>query len=339
MDNVMGNYLVSIIIPSFNVEKYIAKCLRSIQKQTYRNIEIIVVDDKSLDNTVSVINQIKSKDKRINLICLDENLGVSYARQKGLENTKGELVTFVDADDYYTDRHALEKVVDIFQKNDVDCVMFDYKTIHRYGLALRKTIPFKNGKYSAGQIAEMKIYNDIPHWHYVWNKCYKLNKVKGHIRFNEQLSCAEDVRFNEDFLAENPNFYLMGHKYFYAYNCMNAGQITRSINDNDIDYVQQFDELIEEFQRTLSTYKLVNASKKAFVGVYIKYFRKIKEIRRIADENDDLKDLVLRIDNNSTYQSILKEVRQSDDYEKVNSYNQHSRLQNIKRILKKLMKL
>ena len=91
--------LVSIVIPVYNEEKYITKCLNSVLSQTYKNIEIIVVDDKSIDNTVALIEKID--DKRIKLIKLDKNGGVANARNKGILLAKGDYLCFLDGDDFW----------------------------------------------------------------------------------------------------------------------------------------------------------------------------------------------------------------------------------------------
>ena len=89
--------LVSIIMPTYNREKTIKRAIDSLINQTYQNIEIIIVDDGSSDNTVSIINQYK--DKRIKLFVLKENMGANYARNLGLKEAKGEFITFQDSDD------------------------------------------------------------------------------------------------------------------------------------------------------------------------------------------------------------------------------------------------
>ena len=89
---------VSIIIPMYNSEKYILDCLNSIINQTYRNIEVIVVDDCSTDNSVKLVKSLK--DERIKLIKQKKNKGVSKARNKGVYNSTGSYLCFLDSDDY-----------------------------------------------------------------------------------------------------------------------------------------------------------------------------------------------------------------------------------------------
>ena len=90
---------ISIVIPTYNVEKYIAECLDSVLKQTYKNIEIICVDDFSTDNTFSILQEYKDKYPSITLIRNEKNIGATFSRNRGLLLAKGEYVQFLDADD------------------------------------------------------------------------------------------------------------------------------------------------------------------------------------------------------------------------------------------------
>lgn len=98
-NNETSNPLISIIIPAYNVEKYIIKCISSILEQTYTNIEIVVVNDGSTDETRQLINNIAQTDKRVNVIH-KKNGGVSAARNSGIEISTGDYLVFVDGDDY-----------------------------------------------------------------------------------------------------------------------------------------------------------------------------------------------------------------------------------------------
>lgn len=110
------NELISIIIPAYNEEKRIKKCIDSLTRQTYKNIEIIVVNDGSTDNTLSVLKKIK--DDRLNVITT-ENGGQGHARNVGIKKAKGNLITFVDSDDYVS-CDLVKKLYDNLLKNDSD---------------------------------------------------------------------------------------------------------------------------------------------------------------------------------------------------------------------------
>ena len=114
---------VSVIIPVYNNSKYIKECLNSVINQTYNNLEIIVVDDKSTDNSLKIIK--KYKDKRIHIIELERNKGVAICRNKGIEAATGEFITFIDSDDYWV-LDKIEKQVKFIEKGDYKFIYSSY---------------------------------------------------------------------------------------------------------------------------------------------------------------------------------------------------------------------
>lgn len=122
----MENPLVSIITPSFNSEKFISETIRSVQSQTYRNWEMIIVDDCSSDKTVEVINTISSLDKRIRLQILDKNSGPAIARNKAINSANGDYMTFLDADDiWFPD--FIETSINTIKSTGIHFVFSSYK--------------------------------------------------------------------------------------------------------------------------------------------------------------------------------------------------------------------
>ena len=120
--------LVSIITPIYNTEKYLSKCLNSIISQTYKNWEVILVNDGSTDNTYELCKKYLSLDNRIYIIN-KENTGVSDSRNKALDIAKGKYVIFLDSDDYWCDDSILEKMVGLAEKYNLDIVRSGYKEV------------------------------------------------------------------------------------------------------------------------------------------------------------------------------------------------------------------
>lgn len=112
--------LISVIVPVYKVEKYINQCIDSIINQTYTNLEIILVDDGSPDNCGIICDKYAKKDRRIKVIH-KENAGVSSARNVGLDNSNGEFITFVDADDYVSNIYC-EELLKTLKEKEVDCI-------------------------------------------------------------------------------------------------------------------------------------------------------------------------------------------------------------------------
>ena len=117
---------VSVIIPMFNSEKYIVECLNSVINQTYHNLEIIVIDDCSTDNSINLVNSLK--DKRINLIKMKKNSGVSKARNKGVNKATGDYICFLDSDDVWN-LDKITKQVSFIEQNNYEFIYSSY-TIH-----------------------------------------------------------------------------------------------------------------------------------------------------------------------------------------------------------------
>ena len=119
--------LISVIVPIYNVAKYLPRCVDSICNQTYQNLEIILVDDGSTDNSLEICNQYADEDKRIRVLH-QENKGVSSARNLGLDNVTGEFVTFVDADDWLV-AHYVQRLFELIQTYHADIAIGGCLTI------------------------------------------------------------------------------------------------------------------------------------------------------------------------------------------------------------------
>lgn len=192
----MNEPLVTVIVPVYNGEKYINDCIDSILKQEYSNIELILVDDGSTDNSYNLLEKWLKKDKRINVLH-QNNAGVSVARNNGIDKAKGEFITFVDVDDY------IEK----------DYISYFYKLIKKFDADIALT-PMPNkfeGKYAK---IDEKINDEIKIWNgekatcemlYYniaigpWNKLISKKLIdKFNIRFNPKLSYGEGFNFSVD---------------------------------------------------------------------------------------------------------------------------------------------
>ena len=118
------NIKVSVIVPVYNVEKYIRQCLESIINQTYKNLEIIVVNDGTKDNSMKIVEEYLS-DERIKVIN-KENGGIASARNRGIDEATGEYISFVDSDDWL-ELNTYEKLVEIIV--DEDIIVFNYNRV------------------------------------------------------------------------------------------------------------------------------------------------------------------------------------------------------------------
>ena len=123
----MDEKLVSVIIPAYNIEDYIGRCLDSIISQTYKNLEIIVVDDGSRDHTGEILDNYAKKDRRIKVIH-KENGGVSSARNKGIEAAEGDYIGFIDGDDLI-ESEMYKTLVDLLEEENADIAHCGYQMV------------------------------------------------------------------------------------------------------------------------------------------------------------------------------------------------------------------
>lgn len=120
--------LISIIIPTFNVENYIRECLKSILNQTYINFELIIIDDHSTDDTINIIKNMAKIDRRIKLFINEKNEGCAFSRNLGLRFHKGKYITYIDADDFVMEEY-LEKLYNNLKKFNADISICQHKKV------------------------------------------------------------------------------------------------------------------------------------------------------------------------------------------------------------------
>lgn len=121
---------ISVILPVFNSEKCLRKSIESVLNQTYSDIELIIIDDGSTDHSVKVIKQFMVNDSRISLLINKQNMGVSFSRNRGIENATGKYIAFIDADDKW-DTDKLEAQMNYINKNKVQWVFSNYRYISK----------------------------------------------------------------------------------------------------------------------------------------------------------------------------------------------------------------
>ena len=121
------NIKISVIIPIYNMEKLLNRSLDSVMNQSYQNLEIVLVDDGSIDNSGTICDEYAQKDKRI-IVIHKKNEGVAQARIDGFNRSSGELVTFIDSDDY-VDLNYIEKLVSPFEQNEIDLSICNYSNV------------------------------------------------------------------------------------------------------------------------------------------------------------------------------------------------------------------
>lgn len=202
----MDNYLISIIIPVYNTSKYLEKCINSLVNQTYKNIELIFVNDGSTDDSLEILNKYANTDKRIKVIS-QKNKGLSQARNTGLSCAAGDYIMFLDSDDWI-DTAACKKAVETASEYNADIVMWSY--IREYENKSKTTLLFddKIKTWNKNNISniykrmigptkeELKNPEKIDSIVTAWGKIYKKDAIEN-IRFvDTKIIQTEDTLFN-----------------------------------------------------------------------------------------------------------------------------------------------
>ncbi|MBR3250139.1 MAG: glycosyltransferase family 2 protein, partial [Erysipelotrichaceae bacterium] len=189
---------ISIIIPIFNSEKYIRKCLNSLINQSFHNYEIICVNDGSTDNSIKILKEYKESNKSITLIN-QQHSNAGVARNAGLRVAKGEYVAFLDADDYFLN-NAFDAIFEKIKKNkEVELIVFgalSYNEANKRTKQIKESISIKNcpqeNPFSPIDMSDY-LFNSFRFW--AWNKLYKRNMLeKYNIRF-QNVERSNDVTF------------------------------------------------------------------------------------------------------------------------------------------------
>lgn len=190
---------VSIIVPIYNVKKYLRKCLDSLINQTLCNIEIICINDGSTDNSLQILEEYKKRDSRITVIN-QENFGQSVARNRGIEVAKGEYIGFVDPDDW-VDLDYFEKLYNAATKTNSDIAVGGI--IRVTGIKKKKFHKFDRETIAENTDLKFELC-DVPEKSYVWNKIYKTESLKkAGLKF-------EEGRIFEDCIFTPQALYFLG---------------------------------------------------------------------------------------------------------------------------------
>jgi len=259
--------MVSIIIPVYNAEKYLDKCLNSILNQTYKDIEVIVVNDGSTDNSGKLCEEYRKKDGRIKVVH-QKNSGTSIARNAGIKLSKGKYMEFVDSDDYI-EPDMVEKLVEAMTKN-VQLVICGYKSIceNKNKISSKEYTCAKKGKYenhdfmnNFGEIFQDNFINSPGNKLYV---SYLLKRFE--LRFIEKLNMGEDLLFNIEYLKVCKDINIISDAP-YNYLETNQDSLTTIYKDDLFENQQMVFRKIREFLIEKNCYK--NSNVKFVEKIYL----------------------------------------------------------------------
>lgn len=234
--------LVSIIIPIYNKEPYLKKCLNSILEQSYKNIEILLIDDGSTDKGLDICNEFVEKDKRFKYF-YKENGGVSSARNYGIDKSSGYYLTFVDADDYI-DTDFIERLIE----NESDLVVCGYKYVHSDIIIDRSSVEeILDGRENISNKILSPEYRELLKVPYL--KLYKSAIIKeNNIKFNIAMNYGEDTLFVLEYILKCKNIKFI--KYNGYNNLVVEGTLSRKYVKNIIEQLMIVNSQISKYDNT-----------------------------------------------------------------------------------------
>lgn len=241
--------LATIILPIYKVENYLDRCISSIVNQTYKNLEIILVDDGSPDNCPQMCEEWGKKDSRIKVIH-KENAGLGMARNTGIENANGEYIFFFDSDDYVA-LDTVEKVFKVAERTSAELIMYGHKNVDGNGDIKNTVTPYSEKEYYEGAEIQNNFLADmlaaIPGisrnrniWMSAWMSAYKFSLIQrtGFRFVSEREYTSEDI-YSLLCLMKDVHSVAVIPEAFYYY-CENGNSLSRTYHHDQYERLKAF---------------------------------------------------------------------------------------------------
>ena len=255
---------VSIVMPVYNVENYIERAIQSVLNQTYENIELIIVNDQTKDNSMDIVHKYAISDKRIKVVNKEKNEGLGFARNTGMDLAIGKYIYFIDSDDYI-ESNTIEKCVTEIEKNNSDIVIFGYsedyeennlvtnRNVFMYDDEIMTNVEFKN------RFVELFTRTII---HSTCNKFYDVEVLrKNNIRFR-RVSMCEDTFFNLELVNKLENITIISDV-FYHYMKRNVETLIVKYNPERFKFMNEVQKMVIDL---MNEFELINDTNMSLVN-------------------------------------------------------------------------
>lgn len=277
---------ISIIVPVYNTEKYLHRCIKSILSQSFTDFELLLINDGSTDNSGGICDEYSNKDNRIQVIH-KPNAGVSDTRNRGLDIAQGKYILFLDADDYWYEKTALETLVLTAEKHNLDIVRGEYKAVDKDGNDLFCRKLTENRAENLGKVLGNSVFLDkIIEREFFLPLCLIKKDCIKDIRFNTNRIFLEDIEFFIK-LLEKPIKSMYIGKRFYAYrkhqSSVSSRNIKKKLEDafNLCDVYCTLENRIED--KDLKKSYIMRAA-----DYYIRTLRTISEVKEFYQKRAEL---------------------------------------------------
>ena len=299
-DNDLNLPKISVIIPVYNMEKYLNECLDSVINQTLKDIEIICINDGSTDNSLKILKEYEKKDKRIKILT-QKNSGVAIARNRGIDFSKGEFIGFLDSDDMYMNKSSLENLYYSAVNNNV---LISGGNSNKYynDKLIEKLEPFEK----EGIIK----YSDFQKQYYFWKYIYSSKLIKENKLYFPNYSNFEDPVFFVKIMNLAEIFYALPQTVHYYRIRHKSSKLNKN---NVIDMLKGMLDILKFSDKNnlnILYYDLIEKFNHPYRVKHIKQFFKTKEVKNKTIE-------ILKYINYKKVKSINKKFKLNTFYKKI----------------------
>lgn len=262
--------LVSIIVPVYNVETFLDRCIDSIIRQTYQKFELLLIDDGSTDRSCDICLDWQGKDNRVKFF-RQKNLGVSAARNLGLDHAMGQFITFVDADDFLKPMHLENMLkVQVNIPDGADIVVTNAVDIYEDGKMEISELATKDCILNQDEAIQCFLQGKL-FFPVCWGRLYKKACIES-VRFDETMRIAEDGKFFLEAIHNSRNIYFLSEpSYFYF--IREGSAVHSGFTEKYYDEVKFCEALVERY----------NGKEKLDIAAKIKFFRFIIRLLNMFD--------------------------------------------------------
>ena len=314
------NELVSVVLPIYNVEKYLNRCIDSVVSQTYTNLEIILIDDGSPDNCPQICDEWAKKDSRIKVIH-KKNQGLGMARNTGIDAATGTYICFFDSDDYIAP-DTIETCLQAAREHNAELVIFGHNDVTPDMQLLNTHIPHPPKKLFAGEeitntLLPISVYSNLKtgeDWNMVmssWNKLYSMDVIKksGWRFASEREIISEDFYSLTELYGYLNRVYVLDHAFYYY--TVNNSSLSRSYRPDRFERIKLFYEAMNALSEKMGvsdvleqpikgvTFGITVGAMKLIAAADFGFKRKYSELRKIV-KDDFTKQLIKGTDYSGT---------------------------------------
>lgn len=291
---------ISIIVPIYNAEKTLKKCINSVINQNFQEWELLLIDDGSTDSSLNLCKEYEKIDSRIKAFS-KQNGGVSSARNYGIEKVNGDFIIFIDSDDYI-ENNLLQSAINAYKNHKTDLIIWGY-IMERKNERIQYNVSMKYLKNKYEILNELINIKNISFYATPCNKLYKTSIIKNNnVKFKEQVSLGEDLIFVLDYIKNINNIYFLP-ECLSVYSIMENSLCRKDIkNIWDIQYF-----LYKQYISTFDGYTKYNFNN--FIGFF---FRSISISINTAISNKW---------NYKRYKKLCNDIISTDEFKKINLKN------------------